>query len=258
MHLGAWFDNSYISRDDRGVGKHGILKSIGGKRYALSGLYRDHASELAIWIPARIKSFLDSKLGLVARLSKPEERLRLAEQRDSFLTFLQQGIAAQDGGVSFEVVTFAILKVYVEQFACRIYRDTVTFTHEGGTDISTDFGAVYQIKKLKITRRHEVDKLYAEVRTNFDADRIQDGRVVLIIDDISPECKSYLLKKNSLKYFQRADLLEIASMIKDSEDRQKVLRIIYEEFCREYANDVCARHRCDGQHCPILGKTVGA
>lgn len=254
LHLGAWFDNAYVSREDRGVGKHGILKPIGGKRYTLSESYRVHANELAGWIPERIKKFLNSKLGKVIGLGKPEERLRVAQQLDSFMEFLRELMKAQDGGTSFEIASFAILKVYLEQFACRIYRDTVTSAHEGGTDLSTDFGAVYQIKKLKITRKQEADKLFSEVKTNFDNDRIHDGRVVLIIDDISPECKSYLLKKNSLKYFQREDLLQIASIINDLEDRQKVLRIVYDEFLREYSNEICSRHGCDGHHCPILDK----
>jgi hypothetical protein len=254
LHLGAWFDNAYISREDRGVGKHGILRPIGGKRYTLSEPYRIHAADLAKWIPERIKKFLNSKLGKVIKLGEPEERLRLSQQLDSFVDFLRDLMKAQDGGTSFEIASFAILKVYLEQLACRIYRDTVTSSHEGGTDLSTDFGAVYQIKKLKITHKHEADKLFSEVKTNFDNDRIHDGRVVIIIDDISPECKSYLLKKNSLKYIQREDLLQIASIIKDLEDRQKVLRVIHDEFLREYSNEICSRHGCDGHNCPILNR----
>lgn len=255
LHLGAIFDNAYISRENRGVGKHGILRPIEGKRYKLSSLYRDHASVLAEWIPNQIRVFLDHKLGQVIKLGDPNQRLLLAENQNAFMELLRDRTDAKDGGASFEIVSFAILKIYLEKFACRIYRDTRTFTHEGGTDLSTDFGAVYQIKKLKIAHKHEVDKLYSEIKTNFDAERIHDGRVVLIIDDITPDCKSYLLKKNSLKYFQRTDLLEIATLIRDTEDKQKVLRIIYEEFCREYANDICARHNCDGHTCSLLPKS---
>jgi len=254
LHLGARFDNAYISREDRGVGKHGILRPIGSKRYKLSPLYQEHAFVLTEWIPDQVKIFLNRKLGPVIKLGDSTQRLAIAEDQDAFLKLLREQSEAKDSGTSFEIISFAILKVYLEKFACRIYRDTRTFTHEGGTDLSTDFGAVYQIKKLKITHKNEVDKLYSEIKTNFDADRIQDGRVVLIIDDITPDCKSYLLKKNSLKYFQRSDLLEIATLIRDAEDRQKVLRTIYEQFCIEYANDICARHNCDGYHCALLSK----
>ena len=256
LHLGARFDNAYISRGDRGVGRFGILQQVGKNRYELSETYCVHAVALTQWIPWKIKGFLDAKLGLIVKLADPTERLRLAEDNQEFLEFLQRRLEFQDGGVSFEIISFAVLKVYLERFACRIYRDTRTFSHEGGTDLSTDFGAVYQIKQLRITHTHEVDKLYSEIHTNFDADRIRDGRVVVIIDDISPECKPYLLKKNSLKYLKRADLLEIASIIKDAEDRQKILRIVYEEFRREYANDICAAHGCDGHSCPVLDKVV--
>lgn len=255
LHLGARFDNAYISREDRGVVRYGIVTSTGSGKYRLTHLYQDHAEALSIWMPKRIKSFLNTKLGQIVKLGNANERLSLAESHNAFLAFLQKKIGARDSGTSFEIVSFAILKVYLERFACRIYRDTRTFSHEGGTDLSTDFGAVYQIKKLKIAHKHEVDKLYSEIRTNFDAERIQDGRVVLIIDDITPDCKSYLLQKNSLKYLKSADLIEIASIIKDPEDRQKILRIIYEEFCREYTNDICARHNCDGKSCPILKQT---
>ncbi len=256
IHLGAWFDAAYISREDRGVGKHGILKPLGGKRYKLTELYRDHAHALESWIPQRIKSFLVSKLGLVLSLEATPERVRLAEHLDKFVDFLRERIEVHDGGTSFEIVCFAILKVYLDKFACRIYRDTRTFSHEGGTDISTDFGAVFQIKKLKISRKHEVDKLYNEVTTNFDVARVQDGRVILIIDDISPECRTYMVSKNALKYLRSTDMLDIATLIKESEDRQKVLRIVYEEITREYSNDICARHGCDGHFCPVLKKVV--
>ncbi len=252
LHLGARFDSAYISREDRGIVKHGILKPIGNKRYRLADPYPKYASDLAVWIPRRVKQFLDTRLGQVIKLANPHERLSFAENEDKFLELLRERMNAKDAGTSFEIACFAILKIYLEKFACRIYRDTRTFAHEGGTDLSTDFGAVYQIKKLQVTHRSEVDRLYSEIQTNFDAERIRDGKVIVVIDDITPECKSYLLKKNSLKYFQCADLLEIASLIREPEDRQKVLRIIYDEFCREYANDICSARNCDGHNCKVL------
>jgi hypothetical protein len=256
LHLGANFDTD-ISREDRGVGRHGILKPTGTKQYQLDPLYKANASALRKWIPQQIKLFLDAKLGKIILLASAKERLSIAERHDQFLNFIQERFSAKDGGISFEIVSFAILKVYLERFACRIYRDTRTFSHEGGTDLSTDFGAVYQIKKQRITHKADVDRLYSEIRNNFDTERIQDGRVVLILDDISADCKSYLLKKNSLKYIQSADLIEIASIINDLEDRQKILRIIYEEFCREYSNDICSRHNCDGSNCKVLPISKG-
>lgn len=256
LHQGAEFDTAYISREDRGIVRYGILRPIGDKQYQLAEPYAILARTLIEWIPSIVKSYIDTKLGSIGQLALPPERLLIAESVGGFLEFLQHQMDQPDGGVSFEIICFAILKVYLEKFACRIYRDTRTFSHEGGTDLSTDFGAVYQIKKLKITRPYQVDELYSEVKTNFDSDRIRDGRVVLVVDDISPECKSYLLQKNSLKYFRKVDLLEIASIINDVEDRQKALRIIYEEFCRENANENCARNGCDGIHCPVLNVKI--
>lgn len=256
LHLGAKFDSAYIAREDRGVGRYGILKSLGENRYQLSEIVSGHADSLNGWIPQRLKEFLLAKLGSILYLGSPDKRLQMAEEIDTFLGFLSTRLQLEDAGISFEIVAFAILKVYLEKFSCRLYRDTRTFTHEGGTDLSTDFGAVYQIKKLKVTHPNQVDDLDSEIRKNFDADRISDGRVILIIDDITPECKSYLLQKSSLKYFRRADLMEIAGMLHDTEDRQKALRIIYDEFRREYANDICSSNNCDGCFCPILQRPI--
>jgi hypothetical protein len=256
LHLGATFDTAYISREDRGVGHYGILKPLGANRYELSELYARNALLLENWIPQRIKIFLNQKLGIILSLATAQNRLAVAENHTEFHTFLTNRLNSNDAGTSFEIVCFAILKVYLEKFSCRLYRDTRTFAHEGGTDLSTDFGAVFQIKKLNVTRRNQVDALDSELRKNFDADRIKDGRVVIIIDDITPDCRSYLLQKNSLRYFRKADLLEIASLLHDLEDRQKALRIIYEEFSREFANDICSRNNCNGIRCPILNQEL--
>ena len=253
LHLGANFDTAYISREDRGVGRYGVLKPLGANRYELAEIYTRNAQELSQWIPLRVKEFLHEKLGVVLNLATPQMRLALAEDENQFRQFLASRLDAIDAGTSFEIVCFAILKVYLERFSCRLYRDTRTFTHEGGTDLSTDFGAVYQIKKLRVTNRSQVDSLDSEIRKNFDTDRIRDGRVIIIVDDITPDCRTYLLEKNSLRYFRKADLLEISSLLHEPEDRQKVLRVVYEEFTREFANDICARNNCTGIFCPNLG-----
>ena len=83
---------------------------------------------------------------------------------------------------NFEVFSFAIIKVHLEKFACKIYRDTKTSSHDKGTDLSTNFGVVYQIKKLKIDTIGTAKTIYAELKTNFDNERLDDGKVILIID----------------------------------------------------------------------------
>ena len=71
------------------------------------------------------------------------------------------------------------------EFACKIYRDTRTSAHDRGVDLATNFGVVYQVKKPSIQSRSDADKLYAELKLNFDTERLQDGNVILVIDDIA-------------------------------------------------------------------------
>jgi len=101
--------------------------------------------------------------------------------------------------------------------------------------LATNFGVVYQVKKLRVETRSDADKLYAELKLNFDTERLQDGNVILVIDDIAEDVRRYLIdmKVQSIKTDQ---LLSIAKEFGDSEDRQKVLRVIYEEFRRDYSS----------------------
>ena len=71
-----------------------------------------------------------------------------------------------------------MIKVHLEKFACKIYRDTRTAAHDKGVDLSTNFGVVYQVKKLQIYTESEAARLYAELKLNFDAERLQDGNVI--------------------------------------------------------------------------------
>jgi hypothetical protein len=100
-----------------------------------------------------------------------------------------------------------------------------------------NFGVVYQVKKLRVESRSDADKLYAELKLNFDTERLQDGNVILVIDDIAEDVRRYLIdmKVQSIKKDQ---LLSIAREFRDSEDRQKVLRVIYEEFRRDYSSAI--------------------
>ena len=104
-------------------------------------------------------------------------------------------------------------------------------------DLATNFGVVYQVKKLSIQSRSDADKLYAELKLNFDTERLQDGNVILVIDDIAEDVRQYLIdmKVQSIK---RDQLLTIAKDFRESEDRQKVLRVIYEEFRRDYSSAI--------------------
>ena len=120
-----------------------------------------------------------------------------------------------------------MIKVHLEKFACKIYRDTRTAAHDKGVDLSTNFGVVYQIKRLRIFTESEANQVYAELKVNFDNERLQEGNVVLVIDDISKKVKKYLIDMK-VQSFSKSDLLKLAANFDEPEDRQKVLRIVYE------------------------------
>ena len=95
---------------------------------------------------------------------------------------------------------------------------------------------VYQVKKLRIRTEQEAAQLYGELKRNFDRARIQDGNVVVVIDDVSREMKQYLVDMK-VQLIRKEDVLKLASNFDEQEDRQKVLRVAYEEFRREYSGD---------------------
>ncbi len=128
-----------------------------------------------------------------------------------------------------------MIKVHLEKFACKVYRDNRTSAHDKGVDLSTNFGVVYQVKKLRVYTESEADRIYAELKVNFDSERLQDGNVILVIDDISKDVKKYLIDMK-VQSISKDDLLKMVVSFEDPEDRQKVLRIVYDEFRREYSS----------------------
>ena len=75
---------------------------------------------------------------------------------------------------------------------------------------------------------------------NFDQQRFEDGKVVLVIDELSQGVKEYLVNMR-IQSLTTADLLQLVKGLTESEDRQKVLRIVHEEFRREYGARVGKR-----------------
>jgi hypothetical protein len=72
---------------------------------------------------------------------------------------------------------------------------------------------------------------------NFDSERLDDGKVVLIIDDISKDIKNYLIDMK-IQSISKEDIVKIGKQFSETEDRMKVLKVIYEEFCREYESRI--------------------
>jgi hypothetical protein len=229
VHMGARYYDAYGTR----MSRYSVLKSVGHLRYELLAPYSTFATSLCKWIPVRIKIHIEERLGVVPLSSNPATRVAYAEDREKFLDLIKQQIDKTPA--NFEIFSFAVIKVHLEKFACKVYRDTRTSAHDKGVDLSTNFGVVYQVKKLRVYTESEADKIYAELKGNFDSERLQDGNVILVIDDISKDVKKYLVDMK-VQSISKNDLLKMVVSFEDTEDRQKVLRIVYEEFRREYSS----------------------
>ena len=231
VHIGAKYYDAYGLR----MSRYSVLKSVGHLKYELLPPYTTFAAPLCDWIPARISRHIEERLGVVPLLSNAATRVAYAEDQQQFLDLIRQQIDKTPA--NFEIFGFAVIRVHLEKFACKIYRDTRTAAHDKGVDLSTNFGVVYQVKKLRIHTKSEADRVYAELKLNFDSERLQDGNVILVIDDISKDVKKYLIDMK-VQSISKDDLLKVAGNFDEPEDRQKVLRIVYEEFRREYSSTI--------------------
>ncbi len=231
MHIGAKYYDAYGSR----MSRYAVLEQVGHLKYRLLPPYTEQADFLCDWIPERIKQHIDERLGIVPILRDAATRAKLAESQEDFQKVIREHIGKTPA--NFEILSFAVIKVHLEKFACRIYRDTRTSAHDKGVDLSTNFGVVYQVKKLRVHSEAEAAQVYAELKLNFDRERLQDGNVILVIDDISKEVRQYLINMK-VQSISKDDILKIVANFDEPEDRQKVLRIVYEEFRREYSSRI--------------------
>ncbi|HOB98199.1 MAG TPA: hypothetical protein PKM43_05570 [Verrucomicrobiota bacterium] len=217
------------------MSRYSVFRAVGHLKYELLPPYTKYAESLCAWMPVRIKKHIEDHLGIVPLLRDSETRLTYADDPARFLEIIRQQI--DRNAANFEIFSFAVIKVHLEKFACRVYRDTRTSAHDQGVDLSTNFGVVYQVKKLRIHTEADAKRVYAELKLNFDIERLQDGNVILVIDDISKELKKYLINLK-VQAISKDDLLKLAAGFDAPEDRQKVLRIVYEEFRREYSSTI--------------------
>lgn len=196
--------------------------------------YKKVAVELIRNIPILINEYITIKMGHIPTLEKVEERVKIAQSQNEFIELIYKQININPS--NFEIFSFAVLKTHLEKLVCKLYRNTRTSAHDKGVDLSTNFGVVYQIKKLKLLNQSNANVIFKELKTNFSEERINDGNVVLIIDDISKDVKSYLINMK-IQSLSKVDIINIASMF-EIEERMKVLRVVYDEFSREYKSDI--------------------
>lgn len=232
LHIGGKYYDAYPSRN---LPKYKVLQSIGDNHYQLLSPYTEDSEFLISWIPDRIKQHIISKLGIIPQLSDRSFRAEISEDINAFSKIIENQIDIN--AANFEIVSFSVIKVHLEKFACKVYRDTTTSTYDRGVDLSTNFGVVYQIKKLRVYSKSIADEIYSELKVNFDNDRLTDGNVILFIDDISKEIRKYLINMK-VQSISEAEILKLAQQFEDFEDREKILRIIYEKFEREYLSDI--------------------
>lgn len=231
FHTGGKYYDAYPIRN---LPRYGVL-NINNKVFELTSPFIESSDFLIDWIPDAIKEYIDKKLGIIPKLNEDTFRLDLARNIKEFRLFLEKNITLNAS--NFEVFSFSILKVHLEKFACKVYRDTRTSANDKGVDLSTDFGVVYQIKKLKVLKESVANEILSDIKLNFDQQRMNDGKVILVIDDISKEIKQYLINLK-IQSISKGEILKLAEQLEDSEDRMKVLRIIYDEFRREYESQL--------------------
>lgn len=232
MHIGGKYYDAYPSRN---LPKYGVLKALGNRVYELLPPYTTFSQSLLKSIPFLIRHHIEDKLGMIPHLRDRVYRMHCSDDPTHFVRIINEHISSNP--TNFEIFSFAIIKIHLEKFACRIYRDSRTSAHDRGVDLSTNFGVVYQIKKLKVLNKNTADGIYAELTRNFDQDRLNDGKIVLIIDDISKEVKNYLIDMK-IQSITKAEIIHLAEQLQDAEDREKVLRIVYDEFRREYSSSI--------------------
>ena len=235
LHIGGKYYDAYPSRN---LPRYGVVKAIDNKMYEIEQPYLASAEALISWIPERVEQHIINRIGIVPKLGNHAFRSQISAEPLQFLHLLEEHI--DKNATNFEIFSFAVIRVHLEKFACKIYRDTRTSAHDSGVDISTNFGVVYQIKKLKIFNKAAAQNLYAELKLNFDNQRLNDGNVILVIDDISKDVKQFLIDMK-IQSISKSDLLKLASQFEDMEDREKVLRIVHNEFRREYESRISGK-----------------
>jgi len=224
---------------DRMASKYGAFKILGGNRICLPDsvvkLSKNEQKKIRDLVINKIIDAQKIKLGNILLIDTEEKRLDIAKGKDNFFDFLKKEL--QRSANSFEITCFAILKVFLEKFACKLYRNSKTNARDTGVDISTDYGVVYQLKKIKISKKEDIDRILKELQTNFDQARIEDGKLILIIEDIDKNFKHLIIDRN-IRMFKTEEILKIANQIEEIEDRMKILHIIYDETRRELESDI--------------------
>jgi hypothetical protein len=248
FNIGGAFNDSYIQRLSS---RHEALDPIEGKDFAIAEDYSQHVEYLTDYITTSIKRHLDSKLSTLIKLDKI---LRDADYdtisgilqdktSKTLREFLEHGFSDSKGkgiltiAYGFEICMFSILKILLSKFGCKIYRDSKTYSSDKGTDISTNFGVAYQIKKKCISNEHAFEELVSELLLNFADGRIEQGNVFVIIEDVDDGFRRRLNEKH-INCLTKQGVTDFLDKLSPAE-KLDVLKQIVQEFKRELISDVC-------------------
>lgn len=233
LHIGGRFWDAYPARN---LPKYKVIRVVGLGRYELQEI--EKPEEMMEYIRSRLSDHIQQRLGDLIMLKERNKRVALSENPTGFLEFIEEAMSIS--GTCFELVSFAIVKTHMERFGCKVYRETRAEASDRGTDLSTDFGVVYQVKKLNIKSEKAAEDLYNSLKNNFGQERVNDGKVVLILEDANSHFKEFFIQMN-VKPMVKKDLIKLAQVMDEVEIREKVLRVIFEELLREYQSDICRK-----------------
>ena len=265
FNIGGQFNDSYLQRL---ASRHRVLDPIKGKDFAISAFFAEEAQSLIPYTASRIVEHLENKLLDIIKLHKMVRsgtRDAVQEILSDFTSkklreLLQNGFESSSAGFlnvayGFEICMFAILKILLAKFGCKIYRDSKTYSSDKGTDLGTNFGVVYQVKKRCITTEEAFNKLVSELLLNFADGRIQEGNVFIIIEDIDDGFRMRLESKHINCITQKSVTAFLDKL--NADEKWEILKQIDREFERELASDICyACKKPERQNCPYSPLTI--
>lgn len=247
LNIGGQFNDSYLQRL---ASRHHVLEFITGKDFAISMPFAQNAQFFIPYIVNRMTEHLNNKLSNIIRLhrivqtdSRDELQEILSDPSSRRLReFLENGFDPSSAGFlniayGFEICMFSILKVLLAKFGCKIYRDSKTYSSDKGTDLGTNFGVVYQVKKKCIVTEEAFNELVSELLLNFANGRIQEGNVFIIIEDIDDGLKKRL-ERQHINCITRKSITDFLDKL-NSDEKWEILKQITKEFQRELMSDVC-------------------
>ena len=211
--LGGKFHRAYIDRltyDRRESGDSYVIEKVNsekGDKYKLTADILDNKQQLIHFITSSLKEKIDKDHG------KFNQLVRNLDISIPYIYKLKANVLPKNlfnkilvqvndfGGIynfltnyeflndsrGYEMINYAILKVFLSKLGCKLYRDTITLSKDKGVDVSTNFGVQYQIKKKKITTTDEFKKFIDELENNFTSERITEGNLIIIVEEIKEE-----------------------------------------------------------------------